>query len=75
MVKKKLSLVEPTLRTDEGFEYEEGEGLDDDEVAANTAKLLVMLDKQSGQRLSQRKSPMPSALLCKQHASCVKAVL
>ncbi len=49
MVKKKLSLVEPTLRTDEGFEYEEGEGLDEDEVAANKAKLPVMLDQQSGQ--------------------------
>ena len=51
MVKKKLSLVEPTLRTDEGFEYEEGEGLDDDEVAANKAKLPIMLDQQSGQLL------------------------
>lgn len=49
MVKKKLSLVEPTLRTDEGFEYEEGEGLDDDEVAGNKAKLPIMLDQQSGQ--------------------------
>ena len=49
VVKKKLSLVEPTLRTDEGFEYEEGEGLDDDEVEANKAKLPIMLNQQSGQ--------------------------
>lgn len=49
VLKKKLSLVEPTVRTDEGFEYEEGEGLNDDEVADNQAKLPVMLDQLSGQ--------------------------
>lgn len=35
--------MEPTIRTDGGFEYEEGEGLDEDEVAANSAKLPVAL--------------------------------
>ena len=32
VLRKRLSLVEPTIRTDGGFEYEEGEGLDEDEV-------------------------------------------
>jgi hypothetical protein len=50
VIKVKLSLVAPTLRTDEGFEYEEGEGLDEDEVAANKAKLPIVLNQQSGQR-------------------------
>ncbi len=42
-------MVEPTLRTDKGFEYEEGEGLDEDEVAVNKAKLPIVLSQQSGQ--------------------------
>ena len=32
VLRKRLSLVEPTIRTEAGFEYEEGEGLDEDEV-------------------------------------------
>ncbi len=32
VLRKRLSLVQPTIRTDGGFEYEEGEGLDEDEV-------------------------------------------
>ena len=32
VLRKRLSLVQPTVRTDGGFEYEEGEGLDEDEV-------------------------------------------
>ena len=48
VLKKSLSLVEPTVRTDAGFEYEEGEGLDEDEVAVNMAKLPLPLDQQAG---------------------------
>ena len=48
VLKKSLSLVEPTVRTDAGFEYEEGEGLDEDEVAVNNAKLPLPLDQQAG---------------------------
>lgn len=48
VLKKRLSLVEPTVRTDAGFEYEEGEGLDEDEVAANAAKLPVALSQLHG---------------------------
>jgi hypothetical protein len=48
VLKKKLSLVEPTIRTDGGFEYEEGEGLDEDEVAANAARLPVALNALPG---------------------------
>ena len=48
VLKKSLSLVEPTVRTDAGFEYEEGEGLDEDEVAVNKAKLPLPLDQQAG---------------------------
>ncbi len=33
VLRKRLSLVEPTIRTDGGFEYEEGEGLEEDEVS------------------------------------------
>ncbi len=53
VLKKRLSLVEPTVRTDGGFEYEEGEGLDDDEVAANRAKLPVALSALPGGGLEQ----------------------
>ena len=48
VLKKSLSVVEPTVRTDAGFEYEEGEGLDEDEVAVNRAKLPLPLDQQAG---------------------------
>ena len=48
VLKKSLSLVEPTVRTDAGFEYEEGEGLDEDEVAVNKAKLPLPLNQQAG---------------------------
>ena len=80
MVKKKLSLVEPTLRTDEGFDYEEGEGLDNDEVEANKAKLPIMLDQQSGQHhmtqehLSARHI-MPDILYVGRKARCCAGVL
>ena len=53
VLKKRLSLVEPTVRTDGGFEYEEGEGLDDDEVAANRAKLPLALSALPGGGLGQ----------------------
>ncbi len=80
VVKKKLSLVEPTLRTDEGFDYEEGEGLDNDEVEANKAKLPIMLDQQSGQHhmtqehLSARHR-MPVVLHVGRKARCCAGVL
>ncbi|KAK9916527.1 hypothetical protein WJX75_003754 [Coccomyxa subellipsoidea] len=48
VLKKRLSLVEPTVRTDGGFEYEEGEGLDEDEVEANRGRLPLMLDALPG---------------------------
>ena len=48
VLKNSLSLVEPTVRTDAGFEYEEGEGLDEDEVAVNKAKLPLPLNQQAG---------------------------
>ena len=35
VLRKRLSLVEPTIRTEGGFEYEEGEGLDEDEVGTS----------------------------------------
>ncbi|CAL8466635.1 g6171 [Coccomyxa elongata] len=53
VLRKKLSLVEPTVRTDAGFEYEEGEGLDEDEVAANAAKLPIALAALPGGGLGQ----------------------
>lgn len=53
VLKKKLALVEPTVRTDAGFEYEEGEGLDEDEVAANAAKLPIALAALPGGGLGQ----------------------
>lgn len=40
--------MEPTVRTDGGFEYEEGEGLDEDEVEANRGRLPLMLDALPG---------------------------
>ena len=45
--------MEPTVRTDGGFEYEEGEGLDVDEVQANRARLPLMLDALPGGGLAQ----------------------
>ena len=80
VVRSKLSLVEPTLRTDEGFEYEEGEGLDDDEVEANKAKLPVMLNQQSGQHHMTQKNLsarhlMPVVFHVGRKARCCAGVL
>lgn len=41
------------MHTDGGFEYEEGEGLDEDEVASNAAKLPIALAALPGGGLGQ----------------------
>lgn len=48
MVKGRLAVNEPNLDSAGGFRYEEGEGLEEDEVEANAALLPLVLSELPG---------------------------